>query len=547
MGINEQQLDRDRYSLNFVAESVSRVLSFVGALVSTVILWRSISAGLWTSDEYGIIKVLSNANQALLPLVLLGITSAIIRTTAEYSNSREKIGNVIGLSTLIVTITFIVTCLVTVLFGIDSILLESASDSGVSSTNLKIYWLIVLLTMLPTAYMRISKSVFSGLQQNKRTTYIDIVYNITRITVLILLFVTGAIQIFSILLLNLSLAVLASILAFGQLYVQMKRKGIIWNFKPNREILRKLGRLASVGLATSLVLAVMNNVTVLWMNFYGTLTDVGLFSIAQGITLTARMVLAAPIAAMTPNLAFDFERGRINEVSRKFREVCNMTVPTYSFIFAAILAFATPILRVLYGADSVAATLFLQVLAFNLIVIITPGIYTNLFLAFDNVRAMLYANTLQVIMTILWVVIFTPIIGVIAIALIWVVYIPYFVIVHIYSKRRHKLTMNLPKMIGSMMLGLIFAGIMYLFQEFMFPVVELLGLIDFVNAMIVGLLVIPFWYLFIAVAAVVRLVNARDIANIESVLKIIPPAWWISKPIMSRIAKLAASRDTQQD
>ena len=442
MGTNEQQLERDRYSLNFVAESVSRVLSFVGALVSTVILWRSISAGLWTSDAYGIIKVLSNANQALLPIVLLGITSAIIRTTAEYSNRREKIGNVIGLSTLIITITFIVTSLVTVLFGIDSILLESASDSGVSSTNLKIYWLIVLLTMLPTAYMRISKSVFSGLQQNKRTTYIDIVYNITRITILILLFVTGAIQIFSILLLNLGLAVLASILAFGQLYVQMKRKGINWNFKPNQEILRKLGRLASVGLATSLVLAVMNNVTVLWMNFYGTLTDVGLFSIAQGITLTARMVLAAPIAAMTPNLAFDFERGRINEVSRKFREVCNMTVPTYSFVFAAILAFATPILRVLYGADSVAATLFLQVLAFNLIVIITPGIYTNLFLAFDDVRAMLYANTLQVIMTILWVVIFTPIIGVIAIALIWVVYIPYFVIVHIYSKRRHKLTMN---------------------------------------------------------------------------------------------------------
>ena len=81
----------------------------------------------------------------------------------------------------------------------------------------------------------------------------------------------------------------------------------------------------------------------------------------------------------------------------------------------------------------------------------------------------------------------------------------------------------------------------------MFPVVEQLGFINFVNAAIVGLLVIPFWYLFIAVAAMVRLVNARDIANIESVLKIIPPAWWVSKPIMSRIARLAASGDTKQD
>jgi O-antigen/teichoic acid export membrane protein len=335
MSSTEIKIDRDRYSINLVAESVSRILSFVGGLISTVILWRSINAGFWTTDEYGIIKVLSNANAALIPLVLLGINGAIVRVSAEYSTDQKKIGRVVGLGILLITLTYLITSLSTVFFGLDQALLVSAIDVGVGIDELRYYWFLVLITMLPTAYLRISKSVFSGLQQSKRTTYVDILYSSTRIVFLLLFFITGFISINFVLLLNLGLALLAGSAAIFQLAYLMRRAGIKWDFTPERSILRKLGRLAVVGLATSLVAAVSDNVTVLWINSYGTLTDVGFFSIAQGISLTARMVLASSMATLVPNLTYEFEFGRLDRVKSKFSlhlrllfcEFCMVRIP----------------------------------------------------------------------------------------------------------------------------------------------------------------------------------------------------------------------------
>ncbi|TET06492.1 MAG: hypothetical protein E3J86_14915 [Candidatus Thorarchaeota archaeon] len=539
MATIEKKIGRDRYSINLVAEAVSRMLGFVGGLISTIILWRSINAGFWTSDDYGIIKVLSNASVALLPLVLLGINSAIVRVSAEYSTDQKKIGRVVGLGILIVTLTYIVTALTTVFFELDQTLVVSAIDKGVSIVQLRYFWFIILITMLPTAYLRISKSVFSGLQQSKRTTYIDIIYNTIRIVVLILFFMSGFININFVLLLNLGLAILTGLLAILQLAYLMKQAGIKWDFVPEREIIKKLGRLAAVGLATSLVAVVLNNVTVLWINTYGTLTDVGFFSIAQGVSLTARMVLASPMATLVPNLTYEFEFGRMDKVKRKFQEACRMIVPSYSFVFAVLFAFATPILRILYGADSHGAGVFLQILSFNLILITIPGIYTNLFLILDNLRAMLYACTLQILFSILWVVIFTPIIGIISISLIWIAYIPYFVIVHQYAKRKHDITMQMSNTIGIILLGLFFAGIMYYVQVAMSLFIQSWNLLNFVDAMLVTTLIIPFWYIFIAIATITGLVYKKDLENIERVFKIIRPAWWVSKPIIKKLYTIA--------
>jgi multisubunit Na+/H+ antiporter MnhB subunit len=168
-----------------------------------------------------------------------------------------------------------------------------------------------------------------------------------------------------------------------------------------------------------------------------------------------------------------------------------------------------------------------------------PGIYTNLFLVLDNLKAMIYASTVQVLFTILWVVIFTPIIGIIAIAMIWVVYVPYFVIVHQYAKRKHDITMQMSNTIGSILLGLVFAVIMYYTQVSVYPFIQSLNLLDIVDALIIISLVIPFWYIFIAIATVTGLVYKKDLANIESVFRIIRPAWWISKPIIEKLATIA--------
>lgn len=534
MGTEEQSIARDRYTLNVVAESFSRALSFIGGLVSTTILWRSVAGGSWTTDDYGILKILANVNQILLPLILLGFTGAVVKVVAEYSSDKRNLGRVIGFAAVMITLAYLVTAVVSVIFDLD-VLILGAGISAVDSESLRLYWLLVIVTLLPTAYLRLAKSAFSGIQQMKRTLVVDITYNLIRTLTLIYLYFGKLVSIESILVMNLVLGLLASTMAVGLLTKEMRKNEIEWGFRPGREIVRKLGRLASVFLVSALVAANLNNITILWVNAYGTLGDVGLFSIAQGITLTVRMILGAPLVVMGPNLTTEYARGRLDQVERKFREGYRMIVPTYAFAFASIFAFATPILRVIYGADSIAATPFLQLLSFNVIFVVIPGIYTYLYLAADDVRGLFYSSMLQVVIQTLWIVLMAPLIGVIAIASVWVVYIPVLFVQDWYAKSRHGVGANLRQVGAVIVLGVIFAGSMHLCVKWIEFLVEYLPIINLVQAAIVCLTVIPFWYLFISVLTHLRLVNETDLKNMESVLRIVPPAWWFSRPLILRL------------
>ncbi|MHA2142400.1 MAG: lipopolysaccharide biosynthesis protein [Candidatus Thorarchaeota archaeon] len=543
----EKPITRDRYTLNVVAESISRILSFVGGLISTVILWRSISASLWTTDEYGIIKVLTNANQALMPFILLGINGAVVRVVAGYSSDREKLGKTVGSAISIITLAYVMTSLITVFFGLDQVLLYSAIDIGYEIESLRIYWLIVLVTLLPTAYMRITKAAFSGIQQMKRSMYIDIIYSTVRIVGLVSFFAFRLVNILNIMLLNLGIALLASTLALTQLVVEMRKHQIPWGFGLDQEVMQRVGRLALVSLAGSLSMANMNNVTILWMNTYGTLENVGWFSIAQGITLTARMVIAAPMAALAPNLTEAFELKKQDDLERKFHDATRMSILTYSFVFAGLFAYATPILRILYGADSTPASVFLQLLAFNVIFVVIPGIYSSLFLAVDDAGALLWTNILQVIFQTAWVVLATPIIGVIAIAMIWIAYLPYFALVQYYSGRRHGIQFNRSVLVGGLSLGIVFALFMHLGVLFIKPIIDALPIWDIFGAAFICLLVIPAWFVYIGVATAVGLLRSTDLQNLEDILRVIPLTWWITRPLVTRIGRMAERREAKKE
>jgi O-antigen/teichoic acid export membrane protein len=373
----------------------------------------------------------------------------------------------------------------------------------------------------------------------KRTLIVDITYNLIRTLTLIYLYFGNLVSIESILVLNLVLGLLASTMAVGLLAREMRKNKIEWGFKPGGEIIRKLGRLAGVFLVSALVTANLNNITILWVNAYGTLGDVGLFSIAQGITLTVRMILGAPLVVMGPNLTTEYARGRLDQVERKFREGYRMIVPTYAFAFASIFAFATPILRVIYGADSIAATPFLQLLSFNVIFIVIPGIYTYLYLAADDVRGLFYSSMLQVVVQNVWIVLMAPLVGVIAIASVWMVYIPILFIQDWYARSRHGVGANLRQVGAVIVLGLVFAGSMHLCVQWIESLVEYLPVINLFQAAIVCLAVIPFWFLFISISTHLRLVNETDLKNMESILRIVPPAWWLSRPLILRLQNRA--------
>ena len=549
METQEQPIERDRYSLNLVAEAFSRSLSFGGGVLSSIILYRSIE-----TSEYAALKILDNTIQILLPLILLGFTGAIVRIVAEHSGDRTKIGETVGFSVIMVTLAYFFAAFLTIFLGLDQYLLGENTSIGLEESTLRFYWLIVIITMLPSAYLRIAKSAFSGLQQMKRTLQVDIVYNAVRISVIVYLFLNSVVLILNIILLNLFLAILASGLAFSILVKLMRNNNIRWAVVPSPEIRTKMGRLAGVFLVTSLVTANINNVTVLWVSGFGTARDVAFFVIAQNITLTARQVLGAPLAAMGPNLAFEYGRGRLDELARKFKEGYRMMIPTYAFAFAALFAFAAPILRVLYGADGIGATFSLQLLAFNVILVVIPGMYTYVWQAVDDISSLFWMSILQVIMQTIWFVFAVPVMGVVGIATVWIVYIPYFLVVHYHTKKRHGIGIERSTLFQGLALGLIFAGGMLVITtwlqsmlgDILFTLSMLLGGIDvpsIVGYALICVTIIPLWYCFIIVATFSMILNSSDLENLMKVLRVIPPAWWVSKPLMERLWRMATARE----
>lgn len=536
-------VERDRYTTNLVAESISRILSFFGGLISTILLWRSISWGLWTSDDYGIVKILTNANQALLPLILLGMNGALVRVAAEYTSDRERLGKAVGLSLLVTTVAYLALIFITISMGLEMILLSSALEQGQRLEDLQMYWAIVLLSLLPTAYTRITKALFSGIQRTRRNLYVDIIYNALRIALLVILFALNLLAIFSIMLMTLVISLIAAVLALIQLVWEMRNNDIPLGLGLDWNVLRNVGSLSLVSLIGALVSANLNNVTVLWMNAYGTLQDVGYFSIAQGITLTARMILAAPIAAMAPNLSSEVALGRYGEVERKFKDASRMIVPTYSFAFAVLFSFAGPALRVLYGADSLGATGFLQLLSFNIVFIVIPGIYFNLYLALGNLRAMIYHSISQLVIQTTWIVATAPILGINSIASVWVMYVPYLVVQHAYTQKKHRIGMNPRVLISGIGLGLIFSVIMLIVVGYVDQILRLLPIWTIIRTALLCLLALPFWYLYMATAVLLKVIEPREIENMKDVLKVIPLAWYISRPLIVRLSRLIPEED----
>jgi hypothetical protein len=179
------------------------------------------------------------------------------------------------------------------------------------------------------------------------------------------------------------------------------------------------------------------------------------------------------------------------------------------------------------------------------IFVVIPGIYTYLYLASDDVRGLFYSAIIQVIIQNLWIIVFTPIIGVSAIAIIWVVYIPFFLVQDMYAKRVHGIGMDGKHVVHSLLLGFAFAIGMYYLVEFLEFIMTTLPFFGILEAAMIGFFVIPVWYLYIATGTLLRLVNSTDLENIESVLRIVPPAWWVSKPLVSRLQRYAENIESK--
>lgn len=542
---------RDSVSKNVLMESLSRVMTYIGGIVSSAVLYRAISessSSLWKETDYAHLRVLMSWHQILLVVVLVGITTSVVKNVSQSAQDRQGIGTIIAVSLTVVTAMFLVAVFVTL--GFAEPLGFLVGETPESTEQLRLLWFVVLLSLLPTAYMRIIKSGFAGLQRMSRTLIVDILYNGIRIVILLYLFFTLSVSIVNILYMYLFASVFACIVIFLVLLRETRREGIKLGFKGWKQKSGPLLKLASVFLILALISAFFNSATTLFVDYLGSDTDVARFSIAQSITLTFRSFLYAPFAVLLPNLAGIAAQGNIEDVRRRFDESNRVIIPTLIFACVSLFFFGESVLGAIYGLRGVdasggtTAAQFLAALSITLLVYPITGIYSNVLTALGKLKILLLVGISSVLLQTAWIILLQPHYGVIVVAFSWVVTLPVSAIYHFYSKTKFGLYINRTTLIRGALATIILIPLacgMYLAASM---ISDLLGTIPLMTSTTIYsafrlLFLIPLWYIFIAISLAVGFMGLEDVENLKKALKKVPPAWWVSRHMLEWLSRLA--------
>jgi O-antigen/teichoic acid export membrane protein len=546
----------DSVSLNLITESVSRFTLIVAGLVSGALLVRTVNlTSYWNLSDYAHLQVLMYWNQMISLVVVFGLSTAIIRSVSSFTDQPKKIGSILVLSLVTVTIIFLIFAIFTTGFAEQVGFLKG--DSLEVTNELRTMWILVLISILPSAYTTIARSFFSGIQRMKRSLVVDITYNGSRIVILLFLFISMEITLTTILYMYLLTTILGFMASLYLIIREIRSEGINLNFSGIHDVSQPLFKVSLAFFALSLISSFGNYIVPLLVDFFGTDIDMARYSIADSSNVTLRTFLYAPFAVLLPNITSLFSRGANDELRKRFNQSNRIIIPTLIFAFVSILTFGGYLLGGIYGVRALDTTNGLSSLQFliamspGLVVVPMIGIYYNILIAINKMKILVILGSVNVIAQVLWIYFVQPLYGVIALALLWVVAAPLFLVYHYYTRRITTLTIGRRLIIRGAALALITLPIAYGVSLVGGYIVDqtlaTLGFIPFINttttASIMKLMfLIPLWYLFLSLSLAVGVMRLVDIENLTKFLMKIPPVWWISRPLIKLVIKMEKQR-----
>jgi O-antigen/teichoic acid export membrane protein len=553
---NETAIAADSLGVNILSESVGRALEVIAGIVSGAILVRATDiAAIWTLADYAHLKVLMYWNQLFSIVILLGLTTAIVRTVSSYSHEPQKTGTVLTASLIVTTIAFTLIAIVTTLF-VDQIGFLTADTLEITN-ELRAMWVLVLLSLLPSAYIMIGKSFFSGLQRMKRGLLIDTAYNGLRIVILLYLFLNTIISLYTVLIMYIIITLAGFAVALTLIYRDLRAEGISLSLEGFNEVIRPLFRLASTFFALALLSTFVNQITPLLVNYYGSDFDVARYSIANNLLVTIRAFLYAPYAVLLPNIAGMYSRGEHDELRKRFDDSNRILVPTIIFAFLATFMFGEFLIGGIYGVRALEQTgglsayQFFLIMSPNLLVFPISSIYGNVLTALGKMKALLLIGSFSVIIQALWIILLQHYIGVQAMALLWIVSFFFFFAYHYYTRKTTKLTIGKGLLVRGFLLTIIAAPIAFGFAfaagvignllHVILTPIPLLSTTTFTSFLKLAFIA-PLWYIFLSLCLATGVMRLSDIDNLKKFLRKIPPVWWISKPLIGYIERIEKHR-----
>jgi O-antigen/teichoic acid export membrane protein len=543
----------DSVQKNVLVNSISQVVGVVVGLLSSSLLVRSIDIS-WTISDYAHIKVLMYWSGFLSIIIMLGLTTGIIKSVSESTHKREALGSVIGVSLVSVTIMFLIISFVSVFLAEQVGFL--VGDSIEATIELRNLWILVLIAILPSAFFSITSAVFTGLQRMNKVLYVNLVYNGSRGIILSFLFLTNMIAIREVLYTYLGTTLLGFIAAAYVLRRELRIEGISVTIRGWREVSGPLFRVGLAIFALALLATFGNIIAPLIVDYVGSDTDLARYAIAQRSVNTIKTFLSVPFVVLLPNIAGMRARGEDKRFRIRFEEAYRIIIPALIFVFLAAFTFGSDLLGAIYGVRALdgtgglSAAEFFRIMSPILLIIPLTTLYSQLLLAADKIKILLIFGTISMALQSIWSILMQPLFGVLAIALWWVVIFPVFISYHHYCKRILKVHIRSLYLAKALLLCAIFGVIMIGASVLADLVIGWSSFIPFmeyttIRSLAKLIFVIPLWYVFLAFSLFLGLMKVSDLDNLKKFMKQIPPLWWVSRPLIRIIERVTIKTENQ--
>ncbi|UBM62464.1 oligosaccharide flippase family protein [Candidatus Sulfidibacterium hydrothermale] len=287
--------------------TIIKIVGMIAGLTVSIFLGRTIGA-----EGIGIINLSNRIINILIIISLLGMRQVIIKEVAIAHNHKnwKHIGDVMYSS-------YFLNGIIAIVLSLLLILLAPWIAAKIFNKPQLTYPLIIFLIVLtPQVFSRIFSAGLIGFRKIWQSILVDQTLSITITGILLLLF--------WLLKFKINIITVAIVYAIGRLVVTLTI-GLYWNKvcecnKKKRLIVRKLTKTSIPLFFVAITGVIQNNGDILILGYFGSVKEVGLFSVAARLALMTSFILQITNAAVAPKIAALYEKNKIKELEKMIQQ-----------------------------------------------------------------------------------------------------------------------------------------------------------------------------------------------------------------------------------
>lgn len=468
--IREQRKGGTRFAQNIVAEALTILVIVIFGIASSILIVRGLPQVPFY--EFYIYIVVFTWINVLIPVGILGIDTALMKHVPEFVTQHRSLTRLIGW-----VIFIAIASSVGIIVSVNLVLLGLPLNFVVADYAVP-FLQLALLTLPFTILSVILQGFFRGMQEMRYCTITMGLYHSLYFVGLALLFITQMMTLYGVIVLN----IFASVIT---IFVEM---GILWNLLRGHNVHvqrikvatshRPIIATAVQGLLLALLATVFLNIPLLIANVFRS-SDVilGGLGLALSVAIYIQRGQAAPFRVLLPRTAGEMAQNGWEAIEGYMSRAWKLGLLFNGFITVIVVFYAAPSLVVLFAELGLVAVPFLVLMAGSFLIYPLAAMLMDTLIGLGNIRVVLatYAAWTSVATAVLWFL--CPIGRELVVALIWLVGIPFLLLLTLVFFRRTGIQMSIgfiPRSVG-VLIGV--AVLAFTFLSFGWMIITLWGLV----------------------------------------------------------------------